>query len=432
MGKDSNWGYEGYLTEDQKQVLAQLRAKVKAELPPKEYLQKDSSLLRYLRARGFNLNKTWTMLTEDVEWRDPFEGYVFQRERDFGGAYALHEQGAIRLAGKSKLGHPVLSVLARAYNPRLVEDTIQIVYFFVFYIDEICRRTEQAGQETFFGIFDLEGFSLANFSFPQISLAISILQNHYPERLGGVFVINAPWAFTAVWRMIRPLLDERTRNKVNILGSNYLEALQEYVDLDQIEVEYGGKHPKFAIPDEIVQMALDNERKAKEEELAKAAAITATTTIGAAPAPSISILASSDTTPSSPNITASFKAVKTKQSKVKQLVRKMMFLSDKRSREQPGEEGESSYSTLLLPQIPSSPDELTAAATAGELEKLSNALIESRVEQDRLAEQVKTWKLVHENEMTNKQSQLRFLQVQIILITLIALGGSLLPYVLPQ
>lgn len=430
MGKDSNWGYEAYLTEEQKQVLAQLRDKVKAELPPKEYLQKDSSLLRYLRARGFNLGKTWTMLTEDVEWRDPFEGYVFQRERDFGGAYALHEQGAIRLAGKSKLGHPVLSVLARAYNPRLVEDTIQIVYFFVFYIDEICRRTELAGQETFFGIFDLEGFSLANFSFPQISLAISILQNHYPERLGGVFVINAPWAFTAVWRMIRPLLDERTRNKVTILGSNYLEALQEHVDIDQIEVEYGGNHPKFAIPDDIVQMALDNERKAKEEELAKAKAATVTVATSA-PTPSISTMASSDTTPSTSNVTASFKAAKTKQSKVKQLVRKMMFLSDKRSRD-PQAEGEEAYSAVLPVHVPSSIDELAAANTAGELEKLSNALLESRVEQDRLAEQVKTWKLVHENEMTSKQSQLRFLQVQIILITLMALGSSLLPYVLPQ
>lgn len=67
MGKDSNWGYEAYLTEDQKEVLAELRKKVKHELPPKEYLQKDSSLLRYLRARAFNLNKAWTMLKEDVE-----------------------------------------------------------------------------------------------------------------------------------------------------------------------------------------------------------------------------------------------------------------------------------------------------------------------------------------------------------------------------
>lgn len=99
--------------------------------------------------------------------------------------------GAIHMTGKSKLGNPVISVLARAYNPKLVEDNIQIVYFFVFYIDALCRMAEQAGQETFFGIFDLEGFSTSNFSLSQIKMVISILQNHYPERLGGIFVINA-------------------------------------------------------------------------------------------------------------------------------------------------------------------------------------------------------------------------------------------------
>ena len=75
MGKDVNWGYLPYLTESQKLMLAQLRARVDAELPPKEYLKKDTSLLRYCRARDFNMSKTWAMIVEDVEWREPFENY---------------------------------------------------------------------------------------------------------------------------------------------------------------------------------------------------------------------------------------------------------------------------------------------------------------------------------------------------------------------
>jgi CRAL/TRIO, N-terminal domain len=86
QGKDSNWGYMAYLTPDQKNMLAELRKKVDAELPKKEWLAKDTQLLRFCRARNFNLNKTWAMLKDDVEWREPFERHVYVRNRDFGGA----------------------------------------------------------------------------------------------------------------------------------------------------------------------------------------------------------------------------------------------------------------------------------------------------------------------------------------------------------
>ena len=147
----------------------------------------------------------------------------------------MHEAGAIRLAGKAKDGRPVVMIQARYYWPRLIEDNIQIVYFFTFYVDAVCRMAEQAGQETFFAISDLEGFSMANFSLQQIKIAISILQNHYPERLGMIFVINAPFVFTAAWRLIQPLLDERTRNKIEILGSDYLNVVSDHIDPSQIE-----------------------------------------------------------------------------------------------------------------------------------------------------------------------------------------------------
>jgi hypothetical protein len=147
----------------------------------------------------------------------------------------MHEEGCIRLAGKSKDGRPVLMIQARYYYPKLVDDNIQIVYFFNFYVDAICKMAEAIGEETFFAIVDLDGFSMSNFSLAQMKIAIGILQNHYPERLGGILIISAPFIFTAAWRLLQPLLDERTRNKINILGSDYFKVITEYIDADQIE-----------------------------------------------------------------------------------------------------------------------------------------------------------------------------------------------------
>ena len=43
---------------------------------------------------------------------------------------AMHEQRALVLAGRSKDGRPVLSVQVKHYWPKLVDDNVQIVYFF--------------------------------------------------------------------------------------------------------------------------------------------------------------------------------------------------------------------------------------------------------------------------------------------------------------
>ena len=135
---------------------------------------------------------------------------------------------------------------------------MQLVYFFVFYVDQLCLRAEEIGQETFVTIADLEGFSMANFSLTYIKVIVSILQNHYPERLGTVYVINAPFIFSAAWRMIQPLLDERTRSKIEILGSSPADyaRIQTDVDVSVLEQDYGGTHERYPVPDEIVQLSL--------------------------------------------------------------------------------------------------------------------------------------------------------------------------------
>jgi hypothetical protein len=319
MGKDSTWGFPGYLTEAEKEMLAALRQRVEAELPKKEYLARDATLLRFCRARNFHPSKTWDMLKEDVEWREQFEGYVYIRSRDFGGAYAMHEEGAVHLGGKSKDNRPVLLVQASHYWPKLITDNIQIVYFFTFYVDAVCRMAEQAGHDTFFAIADLKGFSWENFSFSQIKIAISLLQNHYPERLGMIYVINAPFVFTAAWRMIQPLLDERTRNKIDILGSD-ITKVYDNIEPSQLEPPFG-THEKFPIPDEIVQVAIDNERfLLPDGGVAVAVAV-----------PPVAPVATTTSLASPPTAVASSSPARTKKKSVRKLLRKMLFITEKRA-----------------------------------------------------------------------------------------------------
>ena len=43
--------------------------------------------------------------------------------------------------------------------------------------------------------------------------------------MGKFVIINGGMMFAGLWKIIKGWLDEKTRNAIDILGSNYLEVL---------------------------------------------------------------------------------------------------------------------------------------------------------------------------------------------------------------
>lgn len=48
--------------------------------------------------------------------------------------------------------------------------------------------------------------------------------------LGNMFIINAPFLFTGIWAIIKMWIDDKTRDKIQILGSSYKKELLKHVD----------------------------------------------------------------------------------------------------------------------------------------------------------------------------------------------------------
>ena len=63
---------------------------------------------------------------------------------------------------------------------------------------------------------------------------------YYPESLGKTYIINAPWIFPALWKLIRGSLDPVTAEKIHVLGHNYQEVLRERFESADLPSEYGG------------------------------------------------------------------------------------------------------------------------------------------------------------------------------------------------
>ena len=96
--------------------------------------------------------------------------------------------------------------------------------------------------ETSCTILDLASVSLSNFYRVKdyVMAASAIGQDRYPETMGKFFIINAPWAFGAVWSLIKPWLDEATVAKIDILGSGYKDKLLEQIPRENLPKEFGG------------------------------------------------------------------------------------------------------------------------------------------------------------------------------------------------
>jgi hypothetical protein len=96
--------------------------------------------------------------------------------------------------------------------------------------------------ETFCTIMDLQGVSLSNFYRVKdyVMAAAAIGQDRYPEIMGKFYIINAPWAFSAVWSIIKVWLDEVTVSKIDIIGAAYKDKLLAQIPVENLPKEFGG------------------------------------------------------------------------------------------------------------------------------------------------------------------------------------------------
>lgn len=65
-------------------------------------------------------------------------------------------------------------------------------------------------------------------------------QDNYPEILGHMFIVNAPAIFSLAWRVVRPMLTERTTSKIDIVSGSGTNELLSLIDADQLPTELGG------------------------------------------------------------------------------------------------------------------------------------------------------------------------------------------------
>jgi hypothetical protein len=93
-------------------------------------------------------------------------------------------------------------------------------------------------------VLDARGMGMRDMggeAFDFIRRCTGVMQRHYPQRSFKIFIVNVPSWFGMAWKGVKPLLNEATRAKTNILTeSESASALLEFIDAESLPVEYGG------------------------------------------------------------------------------------------------------------------------------------------------------------------------------------------------
>jgi hypothetical protein len=105
-----------------------------------------------------------------------------------------------------------------------------------------CSRKSGHLVETCCTIMDLKGVGVTKVSsvYSYVKQASVMSQNYYPERLGKLYMINAPWGFSTVFSVVKGWLDPITVEKIHILGGGYQKELLAQVPAENLPKAFGG------------------------------------------------------------------------------------------------------------------------------------------------------------------------------------------------
>lgn len=211
---------------------------------PSSKEEDDLMIRRFLRARELDVEKASAMFLKYMKWRHSFVPNGSISVSDVPNELA---QDKVFLQGRDKIGRPILIVFGGKHFQN--KDLDEFKRFVVYVLDKVCSSMSQ-GQEKFVGIAELKGYGYSNSDVRGYLSALSILQDYYPERLGKLLIVNAPYIFMKVWQIVYPFIDNQTKKKIVFVEKNKEKStLLEYIDESQLPEMYGGALPLVPIQD---------------------------------------------------------------------------------------------------------------------------------------------------------------------------------------
>ncbi|CAH1802359.1 unnamed protein product [Owenia fusiformis] len=210
----------------------------------------DFKLMKWLKARDFDVEKAEIMYKNHLDFREKYK--LDTLLDDYTPPEVIQKYLTGGLLGYDKEGSPIrvekygqLDMKGIMYSVKQ-EDLIKSkLYHNELVVREWEKQTKKLGKHVhgLTVLFDMENVGTGMLWRPGLQMYLQLvktLEDNYPEMMKQMFVINAPRIFPLLWKVARPLMSEHTKQKIQVLGSDYKEVLQRYIDADQLPGFLGG------------------------------------------------------------------------------------------------------------------------------------------------------------------------------------------------
>ncbi|KAJ9536819.1 hypothetical protein OSB04_un000043 [Centaurea solstitialis] len=218
----------------------------------------EEALIKFLKARDGNVPKAYKMLVDCLNWRiqneidnilaKPIVPADFYRE--------VRDSQLIGMSGYTKEGRPViavgvgLSTYEKASIHYYVQSHIQINEYRDRIVLPAATKKFERHVSTCVKVLDMTGLKIAQLSQLKLLTVISSIDDlNYPEKTDNYYIVNAPYIFSACWKVVRPLLQERTRKKIQVLsgcGKDDLLKIMDYASLPHFVRREGSGSSRYS------------------------------------------------------------------------------------------------------------------------------------------------------------------------------------------